>query len=96
MYVICYSPILNYFVTYYLSECSKNWPKLMFSHLQNRLNITKTIRKYSIDPDLRPTGTEFHSGPVGKVIKHGDETDEEYSEGSASLTAQNFYKYSHQ
>ncbi|KAJ9672052.1 hypothetical protein PVL29_025622 [Vitis rotundifolia] len=62
----------------------------------NRLNITKTIRKYSIDPDLRPTGTEFHSGPVGKVIKHGDETDEEYSEGSVSLTAQNFDKYSHQ
>uniref|UniRef100_A0A5B7BQL9 Thioredoxin domain-containing protein n=1 Tax=Davidia involucrata TaxID=16924 RepID=A0A5B7BQL9_DAVIN len=61
----------------------------------NRLNITKTIRKYSIDSDLRPTGSEFHSGPISKVIKHGDEVDEEYGEGSFQLNAHNFDKISH-
>lgn len=61
----------------------------------NRLNITKTIRKFSIDPDLRPTGAEFHSGPISHYIKHGDEVDEEPVDGSVPLTAQNFDKYSH-
>ncbi|XP_062170072.1 protein disulfide-isomerase 5-4-like [Alnus glutinosa] len=61
----------------------------------NRLNITKTIRKFSIDPNLRPTGVEFHSGPISHHIKHGDEVDEEPVEGSVPLTAQNFDKYSH-
>ncbi|KAF3453511.1 hypothetical protein FNV43_RR03951 [Rhamnella rubrinervis] len=62
----------------------------------NRLNITKTIRKFSIDPDLRPTGAEFHSGPVSNFIKHGDEVDDEAVEGSVLLTANNFDKISHQ
>lgn len=67
----------------------------MTFYLQNRLNITKTIRKFSIDPNLRPTGVEFHSGPISHHIKHGDEIDEEPVEGSVPLTAQNFDKYSH-
>ncbi|XP_068337474.1 protein disulfide-isomerase 5-4-like [Pyrus communis] len=55
----------------------------------NRLNVTKTIRKFPIGTDLRPTGSEFHSGPV----LDGDE----YSgDGSISLTAQNFEKFTHQ
>ncbi|KAG6756580.1 hypothetical protein POTOM_040011 [Populus tomentosa] len=62
----------------------------------NRLNITKTIRKFSIDHDLKPTGSEFHSGPVLHQIKHGDEVDEEGGEGSVSLKAHNFDQYSHQ
>ncbi|KAJ4726125.1 protein disulfide-isomerase 5-4-like [Melia azedarach] len=62
----------------------------------NRLNITKTIRKFSIDPDLRPTGSEFHSVPVTHFIKHGEEVDEESVEGSVSLTATNFDAYAHQ
>ncbi|XP_059664724.1 protein disulfide isomerase-like 5-4 [Cornus florida] len=62
----------------------------------NRLNITKTIRKFSIDPNLRPTGSEFHSGPISEAIKHGDEADEEYGDGSVKLTGQIFDRISHQ
>ncbi|KAL6553419.1 Protein disulfide-isomerase 5-4 [Orobanche gracilis] len=62
----------------------------------NRLNITKTVRKYSIDPNLSPTGSEFRSGPITKPIKHGEEVDEEYGEGSVVLNANNFDRISHQ
>ncbi|TYG86865.1 hypothetical protein ES288_A13G167000v1 [Gossypium darwinii] len=62
----------------------------------NRLNITKTIRKFSIDPDLRPTGAEFHSGPLPHYIKHGDEVDEETNEGSVALNSASFDKLLHQ
>ncbi|KAA3486803.1 protein disulfide-isomerase 5-3-like isoform X1 [Gossypium australe] len=62
----------------------------------NRLNITKTIRKFSIDPHLRPTGAEFHSGPLPHYIKHGDEVDEETNEGSVALNSASFDKLSHQ
>ncbi|XP_009358122.2 protein disulfide-isomerase 5-3 [Pyrus x bretschneideri] len=61
----------------------------------NRLNITKTIRKFSIGTDLRPTGSEFRSGPVLHNIKHGD-GDEYSGDGSILLTAQNFEKFTHQ
>ncbi|XP_057457365.1 protein disulfide-isomerase 5-4-like [Lotus japonicus] len=62
----------------------------------NRLNITKTVRKFSIDSHLRPTGAEFHSGTVANAVKHDDEVDEESVEGSFPLTAQSFDKYVHQ
>ncbi|KAG4967974.1 hypothetical protein AAZX31_12G125600 [Glycine max] len=62
----------------------------------NRLNITKTVRKFSIDSNLRPTGAEFHSGTVANAVKHDDEVDEESVEGSFSLTTHNFDKYVHQ
>ncbi|XP_042028810.1 protein disulfide isomerase-like 5-4 isoform X1 [Salvia splendens] len=61
----------------------------------NRLNITKTIRKYSIDSRLNPTGLEFHSGPVTKAVKHDEETDEEHGEGSVLLNGLNFDRISH-
>ncbi|KAG6392073.1 hypothetical protein SASPL_146281 [Salvia splendens] len=54
-----------------------SWAHICFL---NRLNITKTIRKYSIDSRLNPTGLEFHSGPVTKAVKHDEETDEEHGE----------------
>ncbi|KAM0943839.1 putative endoplasmic reticulum vesicle transporter, Thioredoxin domain, Thioredoxin-like superfamily [Dioscorea sansibarensis] len=62
----------------------------------NRLNITKTVRKFSIDPNLKPTGFEFHAGPLPTVNNHGDEVEEEHNEGSISLNSGNFDKYSHQ
>ncbi|KAK7290826.1 hypothetical protein RIF29_05549 [Crotalaria pallida] len=62
----------------------------------NRLNITKTVRKFSIDSNLRPTGAEFHSGPAANIIKHDTEVDEESIEGSIVLTEHNFDKYVHQ
>ncbi|KAK8483069.1 hypothetical protein V6N11_049611 [Hibiscus sabdariffa] len=62
----------------------------------NRLNITKTIRKVSIDPHLQPTGAEFHPGPIPHYIKHGDEVDEEIVEGAIPLNGINFEKLSHQ
>lgn len=62
----------------------------------NRLNITKTIKKFPIDANLKPTGAEFHSGPVLHSIKHGDEVEEDPDEGSVTLTASNFDTFSHQ
>ncbi|XP_057461600.1 protein disulfide isomerase-like 5-4 isoform X1 [Actinidia eriantha] len=56
----------------------------------NRLNITKTLRKYPIDSNLKPTGSEYHTGPISRLIKHDDEVDEEYTEGSMSLNERNF------
>ncbi|GAB4846203.1 Protein disulfide-isomerase 5-4 [Ancistrocladus abbreviatus] len=68
---------------------------LLFS-LQNRLNITKTIRKFSIDSNLKPTGPEFHSGPVTESIKHDDESAGGHVEGSATLNAHNFDGFAHE
>ncbi|KAK2350962.1 protein disulfide-isomerase 5-4 [Trifolium repens] len=62
----------------------------------NRLNLTKTVRKFSIDSNLRPTGYEFHSGPSTNVIKHDDKVDEESLEGAFVFTSDNFDKYAHQ
>ncbi|MCD7450951.1 Protein disulfide-isomerase 5-4 [Datura stramonium] len=62
----------------------------------NRLNITKTIRKHSIDKHLRPTGSEFHSGSTTTALKHDEEDDEEYGEGSVSLNGHSFDRVSHQ
>lgn len=45
---------------------------------------------------MKGSGSEFHSGPVAHAIKHGDEDDEEYAEGSVPLTSQNFERVSHQ
>ncbi|XP_057529195.1 protein disulfide isomerase-like 5-4 [Amaranthus tricolor] len=56
----------------------------------NRLNITKTIRKFSIDSHLRPTGPEFLSGPTTNLVKHDDDGEEDYGEGSLVLSGQNF------
>lgn len=64
--------------------------------MQNRLNITKTVRKYSIDKHLRATGSEFESGPVTNMLKHDDDNDEEYGEGSVALNGRNFDRISHQ
>ncbi|XP_057992705.1 protein disulfide-isomerase 5-3 isoform X2 [Hevea brasiliensis] len=62
----------------------------------NRLNITKTIRKFSIDHDLRSIGSEFHSEPILHDIKHGDDFDGEVGEGSVLITDRNFDQYSYQ
>jgi len=64
--------------------------------MQNRLNITKTVRKYSIDRNLVPTGSEFHPGPIPTVSKHGDDIEEDHVDGSLSLSSRNFDSYSHQ
>ncbi|PKA52611.1 Protein disulfide isomerase-like 5-4 [Apostasia shenzhenica] len=61
----------------------------------NRLNITKTIRKFSIDPNLMPTGSEYHPGPIPIVSKHGDDLEEQEGDGSFSLTAANFDHHAH-
>ncbi|CAI0380050.1 unnamed protein product [Linum tenue] len=69
---------------------------LSSSCIQNRLNITKTVRKYSIDHDLKPTGAEFHSGPIMQLIKHDEYVGEHEGEGSVTLSARNFDVYSNQ
>ncbi|KAG9454127.1 hypothetical protein H6P81_007031 [Aristolochia fimbriata] len=62
----------------------------------NRLNITKTVRKYSIDSNFNPTGAEFHPGPIPRVNNHGDEGEGEFGEGSVPITGVSFDKLSHQ
>ncbi|KAK8967546.1 Protein disulfide isomerase-like 5-4 [Platanthera guangdongensis] len=62
----------------------------------NRLNITKTVRKFSIDSNLKPTGSEYHPGPIPIVSKHGDDFEEESVDGSVSISAATFDQYSHQ
>ncbi|PKU69628.1 protein disulfide isomerase-like 5-4 isoform X1 [Dendrobium catenatum] len=62
----------------------------------NRLNITKTIRKFSIDPNLKPTGSEYHPGPIPTVSKHGDDFEEESGDGSVLITTASFDQYAHQ
>ncbi|XP_057450495.1 protein disulfide-isomerase 5-4-like isoform X3 [Lotus japonicus] len=61
-----------------------------------QLNITKTVRKFSIDSNLKPTGAEFHSEYLANVIKHDDKLDDESPEGAFVFTANNFDKYAHQ
>lgn len=68
----------------------------MTSCFQNRLNLTKTVRKFSIDSNLRTTGHEFHSEPATINIKHDNEVHEESIGGSLELTTDNFDKYAHQ
>ncbi|KAF6162955.1 hypothetical protein GIB67_021104 [Kingdonia uniflora] len=83
-------------IEYYdISGCYilRPWTMTIWEIMHNRLNITKIIRKFSIDWNLIPTGTEYHPGPVPNVMKHGNEVDEEYSEGSISLTADTFPRY---
>lgn len=61
----------------------------------NRLNITKTVRKFSIDSRLRPTGSQFHSGSVQHAVKHDEEDDVEYGEGAVPINGHSFDKISH-
>ncbi|XP_031105637.1 protein disulfide isomerase-like 5-4 [Ipomoea triloba] len=61
----------------------------------NRLNITKTVRKYSIDSNLRHTGSEFQSGAI-VAVKHDEEVDEEYGEGAISLNGRTFDRIVHE
>ncbi|XP_019194608.1 PREDICTED: protein disulfide isomerase-like 5-4 [Ipomoea nil] len=61
----------------------------------NRLNITKTVRKYSIDSNLRHTGSEFQSGAI-VAVKHDEEVDEEYGEGAFSLNGRTFDRVVHE
>ncbi|KAF3611774.1 hypothetical protein DY000_02049662 [Brassica cretica] len=56
----------------------------------NRLNITKTVRKFPIDPHLKTTGEEFHSGHGSHHINHGEEIKEEIPDGAVPLVSGSF------
>lgn len=65
----------------------------------NRLNITKTVRKFPISPDMKLAGPEFHPGPIPGLSNHGEhenESDEELGEGAVKMNAKNFDKYAHE
>ncbi|KAI3686234.1 hypothetical protein L1987_79908 [Smallanthus sonchifolius] len=62
----------------------------------NRLNITKTVRKYAINKHLQATGAEIDPMPTFTIIKHDDKIDEEYAEGSVTLNSHNFGRISQQ
>ncbi|GMI74180.1 PROTEIN DISULFIDE ISOMERASE 12, PDI-like 5-3, ARABIDOPSIS THALIANA PROTEIN DISULFIDE ISOMERASE 12 [Hibiscus trionum] len=65
----------------------------------NRLNITKTLRKFTINPDLRRMGAEYNSEPVPQVIQHGEEVDDEAVPtlpGSVSLNSDSFDRIAHE
>lgn len=55
----------------------------------NRLNITKTTRKYSINRHFE-NGHHFDTGPATYAIKHDEKVDETYGEGSMVLNSHNF------
>lgn len=70
---------------------------MKLNNLQKRLNITRTIRKYSIDPNLKTTGSEFHSGSIPKINNHGDrDLGEDNGDDSVALTSAQFDIYSQQ
>eukprot|EP00250_Pteridium_aquilinum_P028212 c36775_g1_i1 orf=195-1649(+) len=59
----------------------------------NRFNITKTVRKFPIDPKLNQVGPQFHPGPLPNPVSHGDEDHdslEELGEGATVVTEDNF------
>ncbi|KVI02301.1 Thioredoxin-like fold, partial [Cynara cardunculus var. scolymus] len=60
-----------------------------------RLNITKTVRKYSISEHLQTNGFEFDYEPVTHTVKHDDKVDEGYGEGSVRLNERNFDRITH-
>ncbi|KAK8488533.1 hypothetical protein V6N11_045095 [Hibiscus sabdariffa] len=65
----------------------------------NRLNITKTLRKFTIDPDLRRTGAEYNSELVPQVIQHGEEVDDDAVPalpGAVSLNSDSFDRIAHE
>ncbi|XP_058738553.1 auxin response factor 8-like isoform X2 [Vicia villosa] len=73
------------------------WQNSHWRSVKSRLNLTKTVRKFSIDSNLTPTtGSEFHSSPAANVIKHDEKVDEESVEGAFVFTSENFDKYAHQ
>ncbi|XP_024515759.1 protein disulfide isomerase-like 5-4 [Selaginella moellendorffii] len=57
----------------------------------NRYNLTKTVRKYPIDPNLKIVGPEFHPGPIPNPTSHGD--DDHEGEGAHVLTSSTFDEY---
>nr|XP_043630720.1 protein disulfide-isomerase 5-3-like [Erigeron canadensis] len=61
----------------------------------NRLNITKTVRKYSINRHFHSNGHEYETGPVTYAIKHDEIVDETYGEGSVALNSHNFDRITH-
>ncbi|KAF5773865.1 putative endoplasmic reticulum vesicle transporter, Thioredoxin domain, Thioredoxin-like superfamily [Helianthus annuus] len=63
----------------------------------NRLNVTKTIRKYSINRDLKSNGFEFEFDILpSHVLKHDEIVDETYGEGSITLNSHSFNKLLHE
>ncbi|KAG0625487.1 hypothetical protein M758_2G059200 [Ceratodon purpureus] len=68
----------------------------------HRFNLTKTVRKYPIDPSLQRIGLEeFHAGSVPTIKSHGDEETgedifEHLGEGAAELDKKTFDVYTQQ
>ncbi|KAL4580188.1 hypothetical protein LXL04_016370 [Taraxacum kok-saghyz] len=61
----------------------------------NRLNITKTIRKYAINQNYHPSGFEYGTGPVSYAVKHDMKVDEGFGDGAIPLNSRNFDKVTH-
>nr|GMC92534.1 protein disulfide isomerase-like 5-4 isoform X1 [Ipomoea batatas] len=77
---------------------AKTWcSRLEWSPPNTLLRIStralSVICKYSIDSNLRHTGSEFESGSNENAIKHDEDVD--YTEGSISLTGRNFDRLAH-
>nr|GLL46926.1 uncharacterized protein LOC109186882 [Ipomoea trifida] len=62
-------------------------------YLSKNFDESPEFCKYSIDSNLRHTGSEFESGSNENAIKHDDDVD--YTEGSISLTGHNFDRVAH-
>jgi hypothetical protein len=70
--------------------------------VQHRFNLTKTVRKYPIDPRLQRIGIEeFHTGFVPTLRSHGDKETgegiyEHLGEGAVELNKNTFDVYAKQ
>ncbi|KAJ9551306.1 hypothetical protein OSB04_015351 [Centaurea solstitialis] len=62
----------------------------------NRLNITKTVRKYSINQHFETAGFEVDYEPFTHTVKHDEKVDEGYGEGSLTLSERNFDRIIHE
>ena len=65
-------------------------------HLQNSLNITKTIHKFPINPHLVPLSAKFGAGQATTEIKGDYKNDEEAEEESITITGLMFDEIFHQ
>ncbi|XP_027909347.1 protein disulfide isomerase-like 5-4 [Vigna unguiculata] len=90
---------------HYLRNFNNSFPEVSYEFASTdvgdmveteRINIEKTVRKFSSDSNSGLTSAEFRSDTITNVVKHDGEVDGESVEGSFSLTTHNFDNYVYQ
>ncbi|QCD87347.1 protein disulfide-isomerase A1 [Vigna unguiculata] len=90
---------------HYLRNFNNSFPEVSYEFASTdvgdmveteRINIEKTVLKFSSDSNSGLTSAEFRSDTITNVVKHDGEVDGESVEGSFSLTTHNFDNYVYQ